>query len=71
MLLRYQDKEVRITTEDGSVFTGTAEVFLSSGMHCIGCPVSRGETIEEASLVHGLDADRLVEKLNDYLEGKK
>ncbi|MBQ3792065.1 MAG: DUF1858 domain-containing protein [Clostridia bacterium] len=50
---------------------GTAEVFLSSGMHCIGCPVSRGETIEEASLVHGIDADRLVEKLNDYLEGKK
>ena len=54
-----------------AIDAGTAEVFLSSGMHCIGCPVSRGETIEEASLVHGIDADRLVDKLNDYLEGKK
>ena len=49
----------------------TAEVFLSAGMHCISCPVSRMETVEEAALVHGVDADELVEKLNAYFESKK
>ena len=49
----------------------TAEIFLESGMHCITCPVSRMETVEEAALVHGVDADELVEKLNAYFESKK
>lgn len=42
----------------------TAELFFSIGMHCLGCPASRGETIEEACMVHGADADTLVEALN-------
>jgi len=50
---------------------GTADVFVSNGMHCIGCPVSRGESIEEASAVHGLDADKLVDALNAFLDSQK
>lgn len=42
----------------------TIPVLLSTGMHCLGCPSSQMETIEEAAMVHGLDADELVEKLN-------
>ena len=44
----------------------TAPIFLSIGMHCLGCPASRGESIEEACAVHGVDADELVDELNDY-----
>lgn len=44
------------------------EVLLSVGMHCLGCPASRGETIEEACYVHGADADKLVESLNAALQ---
>ena len=40
----------------------TAPIFLSIGMHCLGCPASRGETIEQACMVHGVDADELVSK---------
>lgn len=42
----------------------TAPIFLSIGMHCLGCPASRGETVEQACMVHGVDVDVLVEKLN-------
>lgn len=44
----------------------TAPFFLEMGMHCLGCPSSRGETIEQACAVHGVDADELVEKLNAH-----
>ena len=43
-----------------------APYFLEIGMHCLGCPASRGETIEEACMVHGTNADELVEKLNKH-----
>lgn len=46
----------------------TAELFLDMGMHCLGCPSARGETIEQACEVHGADADELVEKINAILE---
>lgn len=42
-----------------------APFFLGIGMHCLGCPASRGESIAEACEVHGVDADELVTKLND------
>ncbi len=42
----------------------TAELFFEIGMHCLGCPHSRGESIEEACYVHGTDADELVSKIN-------
>ena len=45
----------------------TAEAFFSIGMHCLGCPASRGETIEEACMVHGADADTLVESLKEIV----
>ena len=41
-----------------------AEILLNSGMHCIGCPASQMETLEEACEVHGIDVEDLVEKLN-------
>lgn len=46
----------------------TAPMFLSIGMHCLGCPSSRGETLEEACAVHGVDADDFLKKLNEFLE---
>ncbi|MBQ2767136.1 MAG: DUF1858 domain-containing protein [Clostridia bacterium] len=48
----------------------TAQFFFEIGMHCLGCPASRGETIEQACAVHGTDADALVKKLNDFLAAK-
>ena len=42
----------------------TAPFFLEMGMHCLGCPASRGETIEEACMVHGANADELIDVLN-------
>ena len=48
----------------------TAQFFFEIGMHCLGCPHSRGESIEEACAVHGTDADALVKKINDYLSAK-
>ncbi len=41
-----------------------APIFFSMGMHCLGCPASRGETVEQACMVHGVDADEIVEQLN-------
>lgn len=48
----------------------TAPYFLEMGMHCLGCPSSRGETLEEACAVHGVDADEMIEKLNAHLAEK-
>lgn len=42
-------------------------VFMNSGLHCLGCAMAHGESIEEACAVHGLDCDALVEALNDCL----
>ena len=43
----------------------TAPLFLSIGMHCLGCPSSRGETVEEACMVHGVDVDKLLALVNE------
>ena len=48
----------------------TARYFFEIGMHCLGCPASRGETIEQACAVHGPDADELVRKLNAHFTAK-
>ncbi|HIY38140.1 MAG TPA: DUF1858 domain-containing protein [Candidatus Agathobaculum merdigallinarum] len=45
----------------------TAQFFMEIGMHCLGCPASQGESIKEACMVHGTDADELVAKLNAFL----
>lgn len=47
-----------------------APYFLEIGMHCLGCPASRSESIVEACSVHGTDADELVAKLNAHFESK-
>ena len=44
-------------------YPDTAEFFFEIGMHCLGCPHSRGESIEEAFYVHGTDADELIAKI--------
>ena len=49
---------------------GTAKFFFDIGMHCLGCPSSRGETIGQACEVHGTDADELVKKINEYIKNK-
>ena len=45
-----------------------APLFLAIGMHCLGCPSSRGETVEEACMVHGVDCDAFLAQLNRFLE---
>ena len=42
-----------------------AEVFMSFGMHCFGCPRARGETVEQAAKSHGVDLDVMLDKLNN------
>lgn len=44
----------------------TASIFIKHGMHCLGCPSSSGESIEEACAVHGIDANKLIDELNEY-----
>ena len=41
-----------------------ADILLEAGMHCLGCPASQAETLEEACEVHGIDAEELIKKLN-------
>ncbi|MFQ9933080.1 MAG: DUF1858 domain-containing protein [Lachnospiraceae bacterium] len=47
-----------------------APVLMASGMHCIGCPASQGETLEEACFVHGLEVEEVLDNLNEYLVQK-
>lgn len=44
-----------------------APILLEIGMHCLGCPSSQMESIEEAAMVHGIDPEALVTKINDFL----
>ncbi len=57
----------------GDILDASVEVapfFLNMGMHCLGCPSARMETIEQACMVHGVDADQLVEEINAFLATK-
>ena len=49
---------------------GIAEILMGAGMHCLGCMMSHFENLEQACAVHGIDADALVEQINEYLEAK-
>jgi hybrid cluster-associated redox disulfide protein len=53
-----------------SVDQNIIPILLASGMHCIGCPSSQGESLEEAAMVHGMDADQLLDSINEYLANK-
>ncbi len=45
-----------------------APILMGFGLHCLGCPLSMGENIEEACMVHGIDSDLVIEKLNEYFK---
>jgi hybrid cluster-associated redox disulfide protein len=47
---------------------GTVPIFFKNGLHCLGCSMASGETIEEACMVHGIDVDRLLHELNSFFE---
>lgn len=48
----------------------TAQFFFAIGMHCLGCPASRGESVADACAVHGTDADALIGQINSFLAAK-
>ena len=48
-------------------FPQVAPILMQVGMHCLGCPSAQAESLEEAAMVHGLDADLLMEKINAFL----
>lgn len=51
------------------LYPETAEFFFAIGMHCLGCPAARSESVEDACAVHGTDADELVAKINAHING--
>ena len=54
-----------------AVDPGNAAILMAAGMHCIGCPASQGEPLEEACMVHGMDVDEVLEQINEYLAKKE
>ena len=50
------------------IVAGVIPILIGAGMHCVGCPSSAGETLEEAAMVHGIDSDMLVEEIQSYLQ---
>ena len=59
--------KIEKTTKIGELIenaTEKAEILLAAGMHCLGCPSAQAETLEEACMVHGIDIEELVAKLN-------
>ena len=53
-----------------SIDRGIAVVLMNAGMHCIGCPSSIGESLEEACMVHGIEVDELLKNINEYFANK-
>lgn len=49
---------------------GIAAILMASGMHCVGCPASQNESLEEACMVHGMNADEVLKSINAYLAEK-
>ncbi|CVI71053.1 hypothetical protein NDGK_02080 [Clostridiales bacterium CHKCI001] len=65
--------QVTKTTTIGELLTldsSVAPILMAAGMHCLGCPASQMESLEEAAMVHGLNPDDLVAKVNEYLSLK-
>lgn len=54
-----------------NVFPGVAPILMEIGMHCLGCPSAQMESLGEAAMVHGIDADLLVEKINAAMKAAK
>ena len=66
--------EISRDTMISEILTNAPEampVFQNIGMHCLGCPSSRGETVEEACMVHGVDADAFLAQVNRFIEASE
>ena len=59
-----------IIAEIIAIDTDIIPILMDAGMHCIGCPSAQGESLEEACMVHGMEVEPLVEKINEYLASK-
>ena len=76
-LMVWRKKVIPMITSDMTIASvmkldpQVAPVFMSFGMHCLYCPHASAESIKEASMVHGVDPEKLVEALNAYFESKK
>lgn len=71
--MRKRKTEVNKQMQIGEILSinpNVKDVLLGFGLHCLGCPMSQMETLEEACMVHGVDCDLVVEKINEFL-GKK
>lgn len=53
-----------------SVDQGIVSILMANGMHCVGCPSSQAETLEEAAFVHGMEVEKLMSSIQEYLEAK-
>ena len=65
--------EITVNTTMGEMLEydmGIADVLMQCGMHCVGCPSSIGESLEEACIVHGLNADDVLAQINEYLASR-
>ena len=76
--IKFYKEEIKMKVTKDSIIgdvldynRGTAQFFFEIGMHCLGCPSARGESIEMACAVHGTDADALVEKINAFLAAEE
>lgn len=54
-----------------SLDQGIVQILMANGMHCVGCPSSQVETLEEAALVHGMDIETLMSSIQEYLATKE
>lgn len=54
-----------------NVDNGIVQILMANGMHCVGCPSSQAETLEEAAFVHGMDINVLMNAMNEYLQTKE
>ncbi len=65
--------EITVETTMGEMLEydmGIAYILMQCGMHCVGCPSSIGESLEEACAVHGLDPEEVLAQINNYLESR-
>lgn len=72
--MKKKNKGVTKTIQIGELLNlnpNVKDVLLGFGLHCLGCPMSQMETIEEACMVHGLDVDLVMEKVNEFLAGNE
>ncbi len=73
MKKRTREGGVKMVTKDMTIgqllmeHPNVAPILMEIGMHCLGCPSAQAESLEDAAMVHGLDADLLVEKINAFI----